>query len=399
MIPPAVEIQVISHYYTMERGIYEHSEAFASISEYPGFGTLMQIALIGFSNAGKTTVFNALTGLTAETTAYPTISGEPHRGVVKVPDPRLDMISGIFKPRKTVHAHVEYLDSVGITRGDREQNRKVFELIRDADAIVHVVRAFQDESVLHPLESIDPVRDTEMMELELILGDLAFVEKRLGRMEDGVKRGKKPDESEMRLLLKCSESLNREIPLRKVAFSQDDLLAMRHLQFLSIKPMVVVLNIAEADLHLDNTQALCSVLAEKYPKTPLVVLSGKIEMEIARLSPDDARLFIEDLALENPASHKLVTLCYETLGLISFFTYAGSEVRSWAVRKGTIAQKAAGKVHSDIERGFIRAEVISYDGFIAAGNIQTAREKGLLRLEGKTYEVRDGDIINFRFNV
>jgi ribosome-binding ATPase len=359
----------------------------------------MQIALIGLSNSGKTTIFNALTGLAVETTTYPTVSGDPHRGMVRVPDARLDKVSEILKPKKTTRATVEYFDSIGITKGDMEQNRKVFDLVKDADAIVHVVRVFQDESVAHPTGSVDPVRDIEMMELELIFGDLEFVEKRLDRIEEGLKRGKKPDEAEMKLLLKCRDFLNRNIPFRTVVFSQDEQHAMRPLQFLSTKPEVLVLNISEEELAPEKTRSLCSSITQHYPAMPLVILCGKIEMEIAQLSPDDARLFLDDLGLDSPASHKLITLCFNTLGLVSFFTYAGNEVRSWTVQKGTIAQKAAGKVHSDIERGFIRAEVISFDEFISAGNLQTAREKGLLRLEGKTYEVRDGDIINFRFNV
>jgi len=359
----------------------------------------MQIALIGLSNSGKTTIFNALTGLAVETTTYPTVSGDPHRGIVRVPDARLDTVSEIFKPKKTTHTTVEYLDSIGITKGDTEQNRKVFDLIKDADAIVHVVRVFQDESVALPIGRVDPVRDIQMIELELIFGDIEFVEKRLDRIEEGRKRGKKPDESEMKLLLKCRDSLSKDIPLRKVVFSQDEQYAMRPLQFLSTKPEVLVLNISEEDLGSETIHSLHSSLIQQYPTMPLIVLCGKIEMEIVRLSPGDARLFLDDLGIDNPASQKLITLCYNTLGLISFFTYAGNEVRSWTVQKGTIAQKAAGKVHSDIERGFIRAEVISFDELLTAGNLQIAREKGFLRLEGKTYEVRDGDIINFRFNV
>ncbi|MEW6585755.1 MAG: redox-regulated ATPase YchF [Nitrospirota bacterium] len=359
----------------------------------------MKIALIGLSNSGKTTAFNALTGLSLETTSYPTVSGEPHRGTVRVPDQRLEEISAVFKPKKTTHATVEYLDYIGITKGDIEQNKKVFELIKDTDAGVHIVRAFHDDAVAHPLGNIDPLRDAELIELELILGDIEFVEKRLARMDEGAKRGKKPDESEMRLLLRCRDSLQKEIPLRNVPFTHEELDAMKHLQFLSTKPEIIVLNAGERDLGGDWVQGLESTITARYPKLPLISLCGKIEMEIAQLSPEDARLFLADLGLEETASNRLIRVCYDTLGLISFFTYAGNEVRSWTVPKDTNAQKAAGKVHSDMERGFIRAEVVSYDDFISAGNLQSAREKGILRLEGKTYKVRDGDIINFRFNV
>ena len=359
----------------------------------------MKVAIIGLSNTGKTTVFNALTGQQIETTMYPATSGEPHVAIVKVPDSRLDSISALFKPKKTTHATIEYIDFIGLTKGDVKQNRQVFDLIKDADAIMHIVRLFSDDSVIHPLGSINAPRDIETIELELIFGDLAFVEKRLERMEDGLKRGKKPDESEKKLLLKCRDMLMKEIPLRNVEFTEEDLHAMRPLQFLSIIPEIVVLNFGEKDFGSEKEKNLLEELSNRYRSLSFLPLCGKIEMEIAQLLPADKKMFLDDMGLNEPAAHKLIHSCYELLGLISFFTYAGDEVRAWTVKKGTPAQKAASKVHSDIERGFIRAEVISFDDFVSAGDIHTARGKGILRLEGKTYEVKDGDIINFRFNV
>jgi len=359
----------------------------------------MKVAIIGLSNSGKTTVFNALTGQNVETHVYPTTSGEPNLGVVKVPDTRLDKLSEIFKPKKTTYASIEYIDYIGLTKGDMQQNRKVFDLIKDIDAIVHVVRVFENASVVHPTGNVDPSRDIDTIELELIFGDLEFVEKRLDRMEQGLKRGKKPDESERKLLLKCKDSLDKEIALRDAKFSEEEQKTMRPLQFLSNKPEVVVLNVGEKDLNTDDIKKLHSSIITRYPSLSVLTMCGRIEMEIAQLSPDDAKLFLDDLRIDEPASNKLIHMCYDILGLISFFTYLGDEVKSWTITKGTNAQKAAGKVHSDIERGFIRAEVISFEDFISAGNIHTARDKGLLRLEGKTYEVKDGDIINFRFNV
>ncbi len=359
----------------------------------------MKVAIIGLSNSGKTTVFNALTGQNLETPVYPVTTGEPHIGVVKVPDSRLDRLSEIFKPKKTTYATIEYIDYIGLTKGDMEQNRKVFDLIKDVDAIVHVVRTFENASVIHPMGNIDHLRDVETIELELIFGDLEFVEKRLDRMEHAVKQGKKPDESEKKLLLKCKEKLEKEIDLRHVEFNDEEQKAMKPLQFLSTKPEVMVLNIGESDLHSENVKKIQSSILTRYPSLSVLTMCGKIEMEIAQLSTDDAKLFLDDLRIEEPVSNKLIRICYDILGFISFFTYAGDEVRAWTITKGTNAQKAAGKVHSDIERGFIRAEVTSFDDFTAAGSIHALREKGLLRLEGKTYEVRDGDIINFRFNV
>jgi GTP-binding protein YchF len=359
----------------------------------------LKVSIIGLSNTGKTTIFNALTGKNIETTIYPTTSGEPHLGMVKVPDRRIDKLSEIFRPKKTTHATIEYLDFIGLTKGDMNQNRKVFDLIKDSDAIVNVVRTFHNEALIHPLGDINPLRDTETIELELIFGDLDLVEKRLAKIDEAIKRGKKPDESEKKLLLKCKDFLMKEVALRDVEFHEEELKSMRPLQFLSIVPEIVVLNIGEQDINTEQSKNIQSILLSRYPSLPVLPLCGKIEMEIAQLLPDERKPFLDEIGLDEPASNKLVHTCYDILGFISFFTYAGNEVRAWTIKKGTNAQKAAGKVHTDIERGFIRAEVISFENFVSAGNIHTARDEGLLRLEGKTYEVRDGDIINFRFNV
>jgi GTP-binding protein YchF len=359
----------------------------------------LKVSVIGLSNSGKTTIFNALTGQNIATTLYSTTSGEPNRGMVRVPDIRIDKLSEIFRPRKTTYAAIEYIDYIGMTKGDMEQNRKVFDLVKDADAIVQVVRFFHDDSVAHPMENIDPLRDIETIELELIFGDLELVEKRLERMEQGLKRGKRPNETEKKLLLKCREHLEKEIALRDVQFSDEENIAMKTLQFLSTRPEVIVLNIGEKDLNTDYIKELQSNLQARYPSLSVLTLCGKIEMEIAQLPPGEKKPFLDELGIDEPASNKLINTCYSILGLISFFTVGEDEVKAWTIRKNTPALFAAGKVHSDIERGFIRAEIISYEAFISAGSMHAAKENGLLRLEGKTYEVKDGDIINFRFNV
>lgn len=364
----------------------------------------MEIAIAGLANSGKTTVFNALTGLNLETTIYPTITAKPHHGIVKVPDKRLDKLSEIFKPKKTTHATIEYLDFIGITKGDIEHNKKGFDIMKNVDAMLHVVRAFEDERVSHTLGDVDARRDVEIVELEILFADLELIEKRLEKMEHEVKRGRKIDEVEKRLLLRCKDTLEHEIGLRGMEFSKEEKDAMRHLQFLSIKPEVVVLNIGERDLNTQKERFLCEEVEryfkEKY-KDSLSVLSicGKLEMELSQLSPSEVEAFLSDLNIKEPVRDRLIHICYSLLGLISFFTYAGDEVRAWTIAKSTSALKAAGKVHTDIEKGFIKAEVISYDDFISCGSMSVAREKGLLKLEGKTYEVKDGDIINFRFNV
>ncbi|HXX54364.1 MAG TPA: GTPase, partial [Thermodesulfovibrionales bacterium] len=259
----------------------------------------MKLAIIGLSNSGKTTVFNALTGQNLETTIYPSVTGEPHFGVVKVPDKRVDVLAGIFKPKKVTFATVEYVDYLGLTKGDVEQNRKVFDLVKDADAIVHVVRAFQDETVSHPLTEINPLKDIETLELELIFGDLEFVEKRLARMEEAARKGKKPSENEKRLLIKCKEALEKEVPLRNIDFDDEEGRVMKPLQFISIKPEVVVLNIGENDLNTEgvkNIQKSVETFFRSGDKGSSNVkphaslsLCGKIEMELAQLSTEEAR--------------------------------------------------------------------------------------------------------------
>lgn len=365
----------------------------------------MKLAIIGLSNSGKTTVFNALTGQQLETTIYPTVGGEPNYGVVRVPDPRVDKLAEIYRPKKVTYATVEYVDFMGLTKGDVAQNRKVFDLIKDVDAVVHVVRAFEDAAVSHPLGGVDPLRDIETIEMELVFGDLEFVEKRLERIDEAAKKGKKPGEAEKKFLLKCKAALEQEIPLRNVSFDDEEQKLMRPLQFASNKPEVIVLNLGESDLNTAAAQELHrrveQYVADKgiAETTKVVSLSGKIEMELVQLSADEAKAFLDDLGIPEPALNKLIKVSYDLLGLISFLTTGEDEVRAWTITKGTSAQKAAGKIHSDIERGFIRAEVAGYDDFIADGSTAAAREKGHLRLEGKTYEVKDGDIINFRFNV
>ncbi len=362
----------------------------------------MKIGITGLANSGKSTIFNSLTRLGVSTPSYAATSGEPHLGMAKVPDERIDRLAEIFKPKKVTYATVQFVDYIGLTRGDAKQNRSVCEFVKDADALVHVIRAFEDEGVLHPLGSLDPLRDARTVEAELILGDMELVEKRLENMDLALKKGSKPSPEERALLEKCQAALNDEISLRDVSFTNEERVAMRHLQFMSIKPQVVVLNIGEHDLNSDQAAAMCREVERLYKGSVWVkalALSGKIEMEIAELPSEEARAFLEDLGIQEPALNRLIRACYENIGLISFLTVGEDEVRSWPVRKGSDAHAAAGKVHSDIQRGFIRAEVISYEDFMKVGSLAAGRDKGLLRLEGKTYPVTDGDIIHFRFNV
>lgn len=373
----------------------------------------MKLIITGFSNSGKTTVFNALTGLALETTTYPTsISAEvePHIGVVKLPDTRIDKLSSIYEPKKTTYTTVEYIDFLGITSasagGSVSQNTKVFNLIKDADAIVHVVRAFEDESIIHPMNRVDPLKDVASFEDELIFGDLELAEKRLEKIEEQEKKGKKQDKADKDLLLKCKNALEGETSLRDIRFDDEEKRLMLPYQFLTTMPEIIVLNINEEDINSDKTKELRSRIETYFKEKgtgtvpPVITLCGKIEMEIAQLPQDEARAFLDDLGIDEPAMNKLCHVSYDALGLISFFTVGQDEVRAWTIRKGTHAQQAAGKIHSDIERGFIRAETVGFNDFITCeASMATVKEKGLARLEGKTYEVKDGDIINFKFNV
>ncbi len=373
----------------------------------------MKLIITGFSNSGKTTVFNALTGLALETTAYPTsISAEvePRIGMVKIPDERVDKLSSIYHPKKITFATVEYLDFLGITSaaagGDIAQNTKIFNVTKDADAIVHVVRAFKDESILHPLGGVNPLRDIISFEAELILGDLEFVEKRLAKIEAQSKKGKDQNEADRKLLLKCKKALEDEISLRDTEFNDEEKRLLLPYQFLTTIPEIIVLNIDEKDID-SGTVKKYQEETERYFQDngkgivpTLVVLCGKIEMEIAQLPEEEAKVFLDDLGIKEQAMRKLCHVSYDALNLISFLTIGSDEVRAWTIKKGTAAKQAAGKIHSDIERGFIRAETVSYDDFISCGKeMVKVKEKGLARLEGKAYEVKDGDIINFKFNV
>lgn len=365
----------------------------------------MKLSITGLSNSGKTTIFNALTGKNIMASHYPSIGGEPHIGIVKVLDSRIEKLSEFFRQKKLVYPTVEYIDYVGINTKDTAQNIKIFDLLRDSDAIVHVVRAFDDEYIRHPLGEVNPIRDINNVEAEILFQDFELAEKRLERMKEASKKGKKPDEAQRKLMLKCKEALEKDMPLRRVFFTEDEIKIMRTFQFVSMKPEIIVLNIGEKDIN-STKEADLQRDALRYfidkgisEKVSAVTICGKIEMELAQMSPIDAQVFLDDMGIAEPALKKLIHLSYKLLGLISFITIGDDEIKAWTIRNGTSALKAAGKVHSDIERGFIKAEVIGYDDFISCGSITAARDKGLLRVEGKTYVVKDGDMINFRFNV
>ncbi len=351
---------------------------------------------------GKTTLFNVLTGRHVQTGGYGSGS-EPNVGTVKVPDPRIDALSKIFEPKKTTYATVEYVDVAGLTKGsvqDGGMGSQLLAHIRNVDAIIHVVRTFTNETVPSPDGGIEPARDIETLNLELILSDLGIIEKRIERLQmDIQKKGEKSKAQELHLMERLQEHLENEEPIRKIKLAEDEQHLLRGYQFLTQKPMLIVLNIGEDEIGAtDRYQEL--IASNTSQGIPTVALSAEIESEISQLEDDDdVKAFMEDMGIQELGLTRLIRVSYEFLGLISFFTVGKDEVRAWTITQGTKAAQAAGVIHSDLERGFIRAEVTRYADFMEHGSLANARQHGALRVEGKEYLVQDGDIINVRFNV
>ncbi len=349
----------------------------------------MKLGIVGISGSGKTTIFNALTGSVAEVSAYQKGKRESNLAVVKVPDSRLDRLSSIYNPQKTIHAQVQYVDigeTVSPAEGRESSIDELLKLLHPVDALVHVVRNFDRSG-----EPPRPQRDLEAMESELILTDLIILEKKVERLEKEITKAKKGNPEELELLEKAKGILEGGDALRRYSeIAQSPMI--KGYAFLSAKPCIVVLN-TEDDVGLGVTDL-------RTPNdTVFVELKGRLEMELAQLSPEEAELFREDMGLEEPATFRLIKESHQLLGLISFFTVGKDEVRAWPIRKDTPAQQAAGAIHSDLEKGFIRAEVVSYDDLMAYGSHSAAQKAGRVRLEGKNYLVQDGDILNIRFNV
>jgi GTP-binding protein YchF len=355
----------------------------------------VQLGILGLSKSGKTTLFNTLTASQQATGKFGA-SAETHLGVAAVRDPRLEQLRDLFKPRRYVPATVQYVDIPGLKRGESAESLDLAKL-KTVDALVHVVRAFADPEIVHTEASVDPARDVAMVDLELILADHDLVERRLERLEKAVKRGLTPEEQRERTLL--SEvillALEAETPLREVVLDADDERRLRGFQLLSAKPMLLVINADEG--RAAAAPAEFGVVPR--PAVTAVTVSAPIEQEISRLPAAEQREFLADLGLAEPSLDRVSRASYELLGLIAFFTVGEDEVRAWTVRRGTRAREAAGAIHSDIERGFIRAEVARWDDLLRLETLAACREAALLRLEGKEYVVQDGDVVHFRFNV
>jgi GTP-binding protein YchF len=362
---------------------------------------MLRAALIGFGSSGKSTLFQLMTSV-KETGRAAHGKGEATVGISKVPDARLDKLAAMYNPRKKTPATVEFTDLAmpGGTAG--AQALVDVAAYKNADALVHVLRAFQDPSVAHPTGSVDPARDAQAMEDELILADLGVVERRLERLEKDLKKNRTADlERERDVLLQCKTALEEGRPLRALDLKGDDLKRLRGYQFLSAKPLLIVINLDESQLGDGGIEraAAATGLAPFLSRaaTAAVAVCAKIELEIGQLDAADAAAFLADLGLAESGLNRVIRASYDLLGYISFLTAGEDECRAWSIPRNTPAQLAAGEIHSDIQRGFIRAEVVSYDHLMARGTMAACKDHGEVRLEGKEYIVQDGDIINFRF--
>jgi GTP-binding protein YchF len=359
---------------------------------------MLRAGLIGFPSSGKTALFQLLTS--AREAPRSAGKSEAHVGVSRVPDERLDRLTELFKPKKHVPATVEFADMGGAPSGKAGATALLdVAAFRGADALLHVVRMFRDPAVPHAAGSVDPARDVRTMEDEVILADLGVVERRLERLEKDLKKAATPDlKKEHEILVRCKIALEAGQPLRDLQLAAEDARRLRGFQFLSAKPLLIVLNLDEADLpQADRAVALAGIADfVNGPHTRAVPICAKIELEIAQLDPADAAAFMTDLGLKESGLDRVIRASYDLLGYISFFTVGEDENRAWSIPRHTNAQNAAGEIHSDIQRGFIRAEVCRYDHLLARGSIAACRDHGELRLEGKEYTVLDGDVINFR---
>ncbi len=364
----------------------------------------MKLGIVGLPNVGKSTLFNAITKAGAESANYPFCTIDPNIGIVAVPDERLDKLAEMYNPKKVTPTAIEFLDIAGLVKGASKGEglgNKFLSHIREVDAIVHVVRCFDDGNIVHVEGSVDPARDIETINLELIFSDLEAIEKRIEKTRKQMKSGDKKYHAELEILERIKATLEKGLPLRSMEFDSDEQEYVKQLFLLTGKPVLYCANISEEGIStVDENLYIAKVkeIAEK-ENSEVIIVCARVEEEISQLDDEEKEMFLEELGLEESGLDKLIKASYKLLGLISFLTAGEQEVRAWTIVKGTKAPQAAGKIHSDFERGFIRAEIIAYDDLMKCGSYAAAREQGLVRSEGKEYVMQDGDVTLFRFNV
>ncbi|MBU5456194.1 redox-regulated ATPase YchF [Caproiciproducens sp. MSJ-32] len=365
----------------------------------------MNLGIVGLPNVGKSTLFNAITKAGAESANYPFCTIEPNVGVVSVPDKRLDVLEKMYNAKRKVYTAVEFYDIAGLVKGASKGEglgNKFLSHIREVNAIVHVVRCFDDGNVVHVEGSVDPIRDIETINLELIFADLEVLERRMERTIKLVRSGDKAAKAEYALMERVKEHLEKNLPIRTLEVTEEEEEIIKGLFMITSKPVLYACNISEEDMmagNLENDYVKAVMDYAKSEGSETVVVCAKLEEELSGLEDEEKSEMLKEYGLEESGLDVLIRKSYKLLGLISFLTAGVQEVRAWTIKEGTKAPQAAGKIHSDIERGFIRAEVVAYDDLVECGSEANAKEKGLYRLEGKDYVMKDGDVVHFRFNV